>query len=331
MDTVKTRMQGQMTLVSAKPKYNGILSTFRTIHADEGFRGLYGGFIAAVLGSVASTTVYFSSYESLKRWMIDERGISLEVSSFIAGGVGDVVASFVYVPSEVVKTRLQLQGRFNNPYSSSSYNYRGTYHALKSIYETRKLRGMYDGWGATLIRDVPFTAIQFTIYEGVKNWIVKRYCNGDETQMTTAQGALTGATAGVVAGAVTTPLDVAKTYLQTQKRAPTRTVRPTWQDSHPTPPSSTPSSSTASPNKPKPKVGPPPALHPKAAAPFYNGVWSALKGLYAREGVQGLFSGILPRTLWTGCQSVILFVLYEKFLSLSRASREETWSGVGIS
>lgn len=52
---------------------------------------------------------------------------------FIAGGTGDLISSLFYVPSELFKTRLQLQGKFNNPYSVSSRNYKGTFHAVQSV------------------------------------------------------------------------------------------------------------------------------------------------------------------------------------------------------
>ena len=51
----------------------------------------------------------------------------------MVGGIAEIFASAFYVPSEVVKTRLQLQGRFNNPYSVSGHNYRNTYHAVTDV------------------------------------------------------------------------------------------------------------------------------------------------------------------------------------------------------
>lgn len=34
---------------------------------------------------------------------------------------------------QVLKTRLQLQGRYNNPYFKSGYNYRGTIDATRTV------------------------------------------------------------------------------------------------------------------------------------------------------------------------------------------------------
>ena len=98
LDTVKTRMQGSLTTRSLK--YHGVSSSVSTILREEGLIGLYGGFNAAMLGSFGSTLLYFGAYESCKRHLIDT-GISPTASYFISGGLADVVASTLYVPSEV--------------------------------------------------------------------------------------------------------------------------------------------------------------------------------------------------------------------------------------
>jgi hypothetical protein len=131
MDTLKTRMQGQMTTKSSK--YNGITSSLSIILREEGVAGLFGGFTASILGSMVSTTLYFGFYEIAKR-ELKQAGFNPTISYFIAGGFADTVASAAYVPSEVLKTRLQLQGRFNNPHSLSAHNYRNTLDAFQTVF-----------------------------------------------------------------------------------------------------------------------------------------------------------------------------------------------------
>lgn len=74
------------------------------------------------------------------------------------------MASFIYVPSEVLKTRMQLQGRYNNPSFISGYNYKNTWHALQMIVKYDGVGALYQGYRATLLRDVPFSALQFAFY-----------------------------------------------------------------------------------------------------------------------------------------------------------------------
>jgi len=80
------------------------------------------------------------------------------------GSIGDFFASFIYVPSEVLKTRMQLQGRYNNPSFISGYNYKNTWHALRMIVKYDGVGALYQGYRATLLRDVPFSALQFAFY-----------------------------------------------------------------------------------------------------------------------------------------------------------------------
>ncbi|KAJ8326555.1 hypothetical protein, variant 1 [Batrachochytrium dendrobatidis JEL423] len=313
-DTVKTRLQGQLTARSEK--YQGMAQAYRTILKEEGVRGLYGGFTAAVIGSLLSHGVYFAAYEAIKRELISS-GLNPEASYFIAGGLGDVAASVFYVPSEVLKTRLQLQGHYNNPHSLSAHNYRSTFHASTTILEKRGIAGMYHGWGATLIRDVPFTAIQFTLYETLKSFFVHTHCDDDPLKLTTWHDMASGGISGVVAGCVTTPLDVIKTYLMTQRRLPPRT---TFIES--TEPSSIPKSTDQLTHRLVSKLGSTsfvlPAKPTPNNAPTYAGVISAGRGIYGRAGISGLFSGVGPRMLWTGMQSTAMFMLYELMLGFYR-------------
>lgn len=107
LDTVKTRQQG----APMTPKYKNMTTAYRTIFLEEGIaRGLYGGYFAAMLGSFPSAAIFFGTYEWCKRKMIGDLGFNDTVSHLSAGLLGDFVSSFVYVPSEVLKTRLQLQG-----------------------------------------------------------------------------------------------------------------------------------------------------------------------------------------------------------------------------
>lgn len=283
LDTVKTRQQGASHIA----KYNTTLLAYRNIFCEEGFRrGLYGGYSAAMLGSLPSSAVFFLTYETIKRYAVNDLGIP-ETPAFLAAGfLGDLVSSVFYVPSEVLKTRLQLQGRYNNPYFNSGYNYENLRDAAKTIVRTEGAGTLFYGYKATLTRDLPFSALQFTFYEKFRRFAFELTSTETDVKIgaTATEGKslplyaelLTGAAAGGLAGTITTPLDVVKTRMQTQNGT-------------------------------------------SAVMLNSSSIISSLKTIYAKEGINGLFSGVAPRFVWTSIQSSVMLVLYQVFLqALSR-------------
>jgi hypothetical protein len=212
LDTVKTRQQGAPNM----EKYRSMRGAFRTIVRQEGIRkGIYSGYVPALLGSFPSTMLFFGVYEFTKRRMIIDYDMEETFSHLTAGFLGDLISSVIYVPSEVLKTRMQLQGRYNNPFFTSGYNYRGMVDATKSIVQTEGWGAMFYGYRATLVRDLPFSALQLAFYEKLRAG-AQRLAGQSSHDLSLTWEILTGALAGGMAGVITTPLDVVKTRIQTQ-------------------------------------------------------------------------------------------------------------------
>ncbi|RYR08931.1 hypothetical protein Ahy_B05g076830 [Arachis hypogaea] len=71
------------------------------------------------------------------------------------------------------------------------------------------------GYGSFLLRDLPFDAIQFCIYEQIR----MSYMAAARRNLNDPENAIIGAFAGALTGAITTPLDVIKTRLMVQGSA----------------------------------------------------------------------------------------------------------------
>lgn len=196
LDTLKTRLQSSSGFV-----------------ASGGFRGIYSGVGSALLGSAPSAALFFLSYEAAKASFRSVRqGGDPSMTAWqepfehmAAASAGEVAACAVRVPTEVVKQRAQaLQ-------AGSSWG------ALSGILEQRAKIGvggvwreLYRGWGITVLREVPFTIIQFPLWEALKEW--RRRTKGRDGIAGWESG-VAGSVSGAVAAAVTTPLDVLKTRL----------------------------------------------------------------------------------------------------------------------
>lgn len=88
--------------------------------------------------------------------------------------------------------------------------FRSVFTAMRVVYQTEGLAAFYVSYPTTLMMSVPFTAVQFTVYEHFKKILNPTREYSPVTHM------IAGGVAGGVAAGVTTPLDVAKTLLQTR-------------------------------------------------------------------------------------------------------------------
>ena len=224
----------------------------------------------------------------------------------------------VYVPSEVLKTRLQLQGQYNNPFFYSGYNYRSTWDAAKTIARTEGFGALYSGYKATIVRDLPFSALQFAFYEQERAYAMQWTGTKD---LGLGLEIATALSAGGAAGVLTCPLDVVKTRTQTQithddhakssqashmeKRAK-KTAKPQTRALHSSPrtvPTTAPTLDTSS------------VIH-------------GLRLIYQTEGVAGWFRGVGPRFVWTGVQTTTMLVLYQYFVKYFDTLRPSEGSAV---
>lgn len=307
LDTVKTRQQGDPHI---PPKYTSMSSSYTTILRQEGIRrGLYGGWVPAMLGSFPGTVIFFGTYEYSKRHMIDA-DITPQFAYLTSGFLADFAASFVYVPSEVLKTRLQLQGQYNNPFFKSGYNYKSTSHAARTIVRQEGFSALFYGYKATIFRDLPFSALQFTFYEQAQTW-ARQWKQSRDIGLPFEL--LTGAAAGGLAGVITCPLDVVKTRIQTQVNVSQTTKMPSGTVLTQGPgklggpiKQQIRSISTSSPSTHTPRPG---SMNLDTSS-----VFTGLKLIYKTEGISGWFRGVGPRLVWTSVQSGCMLFLYQTLL-----------------
>ena len=111
----------------------------------------------------------------------------------------DKINTFFFLGA-VVKQRLQM---YNSPYRSM------TDCAVK-IYRGEGLGAFYRSYGTQIVMNVPFQCVHFIVYEAMQNTI-------NPTRTYNPMGhVVSGGVSGALAAAITTPLDVCKTLLNTQ-------------------------------------------------------------------------------------------------------------------
>lgn len=200
IDTLKTRLQAQ----------GGLL-------ANGGLRGVYAGIGSALIASAPGAALFFATYEGVKK----QCGLTADntalhgslgppVIHMIAASMGEIAACAVRVPAEVIKQRSQVE---NSSHGASGATLRTVRHLMATRKGVELFRTLYTGWSATIMREIPFTCIQFPLYEYLKKLNMPI---AHETKSSPWSGAICGSIAGGIAAAITTPLDFLKTRTMLQ-------------------------------------------------------------------------------------------------------------------
>lgn len=139
----------------------------------------------------------------------------------MAASCGEVTACLVRVPADVIKQRTQAGFKGVGLKASSWSNF---LYLLQNRSGEGLIRGLYRGWNTTIMREIPFTIIQFPLYERLK----KEWSLYENSSISLAKGAVCGSIAGGIAAASTTPLDVLKTRIMLhESRVPVFTLAKT--------------------------------------------------------------------------------------------------------
>ena len=156
LDKVKTRIQ------SNPDSGNKIFKTLMDIIKKEGILRSYRGLQAQLIGITPEKAVKLTVNDYLRKRMVkkheNETGktnVQLSNKEEMLAGIGTgFVQVFVTNPIEVIKIRLQMQ----------SNSIKSPFLVIKELGPF----GLYKGFHATILRDVPFNAFYFSSYQAFK-------------------------------------------------------------------------------------------------------------------------------------------------------------------
>lgn len=88
----------------------------------------------------------------------------------LAGCLAGVFTTTLMAPVERFKCLLQIQlDKTGEPLVGGGRRYTGPVDVARQLYHEGGVRSVFRGTGATLLRDVPATAVYFVTYEVLKN------------------------------------------------------------------------------------------------------------------------------------------------------------------
>jgi solute carrier family 25 S-adenosylmethionine transporter 26 len=213
-----------------------MLAAAQMIWKTKHFAGFFSGLNVYMISDGLGGALKFATYETLKRKLVqyhqvqDEKArtnsatialtaetipIQKNRQSFALFGIAAlsyIVSSVVLVPGELIKQRLQM-----GQISSIS-------QGISSLCNTQGgLLGLYQGYFAVCLRDIPYTMLELGLYDNLKA-AYQSYQNGrwrrqnQDTTVTPPNLSLRdevviAAITGCITGFVTNPLDTIKTKL----------------------------------------------------------------------------------------------------------------------
>lgn len=180
---------------------------------------LYRGMLSPVVGVAGVKAVVFGSYGGFQSWLLNRKQnnhhhhhhstttpVTLSTFETILASCGaGFVATAVVTPVERVKVAMQ----------SGQTAYKSTIDCVVSLVKTGGIaNGLYKGFTATVLREVPSYGFYFLSYEVAKKAFLKP--NQDPSSLSPVLLALSGGIAGIMAWLPIYPIDVIKSRIQAQ-------------------------------------------------------------------------------------------------------------------
>ncbi|ODV94395.1 hypothetical protein PACTADRAFT_51238 [Pachysolen tannophilus NRRL Y-2460] len=131
-----------------------------------GFKGLYKGSFACILRDVPFSAIYFPTYANLKKYLFgfnpnEPRKIQ-NWQLLVSGALAGMPAAFLTTPSDVIKTRLQVETK------KGETKYLNVRHAFKTILKEEGFKAFFRGGIARVCRSSPqfgFTLASYEIFQ----------------------------------------------------------------------------------------------------------------------------------------------------------------------
>ncbi|KAI9107816.1 hypothetical protein K1719_021152 [Acacia pycnantha] len=211
LDTLRILLQNSNMATS-------VFSLIKNVVSKEGPASLYRGMATPLAAITFQNAMIFKTYAVLSR-AFDSSASANNPPSYnsvaLAGFITGALQSPIVSPVELVKIRLQLQSK-----GQLIEFYKGPLSMTRKIWNREGLRGIFRGFGITVLRDAPSHAVYFWTYEYMREQLDPGCRNTSQESLSTM--VIAGGLAGVVSWIGCYPFDVIKTRLQAQTQSSLR-------------------------------------------------------------------------------------------------------------
>jgi len=217
IDFTKTRLQlqGQADFTGTRYSFFGMM---QNVVKTEGVGGLYQGFTPALARHIPYTGFRAIGYEYIRAMFCgkDVKNAPFyakALAGMTAGGVGQAIA----VPCDLIKVRMQGDGRLVAAGKLDKPRYTGLMDAFTKIKAEEGIAGFYKGATPAIQRAALVNLGELTTYDTAKQMITSNLgMTGDDLRC----HLLSAFCSGFVASLCSTPADVAKSRIMNQTAGP---------------------------------------------------------------------------------------------------------------
>lgn len=201
----------------------GVFQSLRHMYRTEGVVGFFKGNGTNIVRIVPYSAVQFATYETSKRFLTGgdvqkEERTTVKLASGATAGICSVVATY---PLDLVRTRLSLPGETPRTIALT----------MRQVVATEGgWRALYKGLVPTVAGIAPYVALNFTVYETSKSWLLQRkrrfaentsggggVVDSSAIELSVPTKLACGGLAGAVAQTCTFPLDVIRRRMQVHR------------------------------------------------------------------------------------------------------------------
>lgn len=129
---------------------------------------------------------------------------------FIIGGISSCNAELITFPSDLVKTRLQIQSKATDSMPSK---YRGMMHCFKMIIKEEGISALYNGIKPALLRQATYGTLKLGFYHYSKK-VFSSFTKKSPKDQSLVMNMICGMVSGASANSICNPTDVLKVRMQ---------------------------------------------------------------------------------------------------------------------
>ena len=210
--TIKARLMAQGAASTATAEgaaetvvYKGLIDGFRRTIAAEGPLAVYKGLGIVILGAAPGQGLYFAGMKGTQKIF----GEDSATGNVVAGLAAQLVGSIAWVPMEVIKEKMMIQGQVK-----VKTTYSGSIPMLTALLKKEGLLGIYRGFWMQQLTYGPFNGIAIASYKECKKLVPADYQDSTFSHLTCS------ALGYGFAATITNPFDVVKTRRQIQQSNP---------------------------------------------------------------------------------------------------------------